>query len=81
MLGPAVVLKITPHTVHAASVSEKGEASLGLIFRILVVILPELVDPMGKLALGSVLAIPVSNEVFTQFILELPVPVLPLLCR
>ena len=79
ILDLALVQEIAPYAVHAVPVPEKGQTLLGFIFRILIVILPQLVNPVGKLALLPVLTTSISHEVFTQFILKFPVALLLLL--
>lgn len=69
----AIVQEVASCSIHTKTISKKGETLFSFIFRVLVLILSQFVNAMGKLALTSIPAAPKTNKITTQLVFELDI--------
>lgn len=72
-----VVEEVAPHPISAVPILVVGGALLGFVLRVLVLVLPQLIDAMGELALETVVTGSIFHEVPAELVLEFLVATLP----
>lgn len=62
------MLKVASHSIHTETIFMISETLLGLIFGILIVILPKFFNTMSELALVSISTVTLANKISTELV-------------